>query len=407
MDRDENKQIKEKHVYTVSELTKYVRMIIEDSFPGVWVEGEISNFVFHTSGHMYFSLKDAGAVLKCACFKRANEKLKFRPKDGMKVICFGSVSVYEARGDYQLIVEEIEPKGIGALQLQFQQLKEKLLKEGLFDERHKIPIPYLPTRIGIVTSPTGAAIRDILNISRRRFSNVEIIINPVKVQGESAKNEIARAVCEFNELKNVDVIIVTRGGGSLEDLWPFNEEVVARALYASELPVISAVGHEIDFTISDFVADFRAPTPSAAAELVIPKKDDLVKIVTTHIARLKNALVGRIDMLTEKLARLRESYILRQPLNLVTQYEQKIDDLTKGLALGIDHLVKRREEKFRLFIGKLDVLSPLSILKRGYSITTSMKDGSIIKEAASLEKGDVVETKLGKGKFRSRVESIE
>ncbi|MFA5500139.1 MAG: exodeoxyribonuclease VII large subunit, partial [Candidatus Omnitrophota bacterium] len=204
---------KEKHIYSVSELTKYIRVIIEDSFPGVWVEGEISNFVLHTSGHMYFSLKDASSVLKCAMFKRANEKLKFSLKSGMKVIVFGSVSVYEARGDYQLIAEEIEPKGVGALQMQFQQLKEKLQKEGLFDDRYKVPIPFLPTRIGVVTSPTGAAIRDILNIARRRFQNVEIIINPVKVQGADAKDEIAAAIRQFNELKNIDVMIVGRGGG--------------------------------------------------------------------------------------------------------------------------------------------------------------------------------------------------
>src|SRR3989338_4507395 len=242
---------KEKRIYSVSELTRYIRVIIEDSFPGIWVEGEISNFTLHSSGHIYFSLRDANAVLKCAFFRRANEKLKFRLKNGMKVICFGSISVYEARGDYQLIVEEIEPKGIGALQLQFEQLKEKLQKEGLFDAKHKVPIPFLPTRIGIVTTPTGAAIQDILNIARRRFSNVEIIINPVKVQGADAKDEIAGAVRQFNKLKNIDVMIVTRGGGSMEDLWPFNEEVVARAIYGSEIPVISAVGHEIDYTISD------------------------------------------------------------------------------------------------------------------------------------------------------------
>jgi len=306
---------KEKHIYTVGELTKYVRVILEDSFPSVWVEGEMSGFVLHTSGHMYFTLKDAGAVLGCAMFARSNAKLKFKPANGMKVICFGKVSVYEARGNYQLIVEEIEPKGVGALQLQFQQLKERLYKEGLFDDRHKVAIPQLPTRIGVVTSPTGAAIRDILNIVRRRFSNIEIIINPVKVQGEGAKDEIARAIRQFNELDNIDVMIVTRGGGSLEDLWPFNEEVVARAIYESRIPIISAVGHEIDYTISDFAADFRAPTPSAAAELVIPNKEDLIKLIETSAIRLKNAISGKIGLLAEKLATLKESYVLRQPLN--------------------------------------------------------------------------------------------
>jgi exodeoxyribonuclease VII large subunit len=397
---------KEKHIYSVSELTKYIRVIIEDSFPSVWVEGEISNLVLHSSGHIYFSVRDANASLKCAFFRRANEKLKFKLKDGMKVICLGAVSVYEARGDYQLIVEEVEPKGIGALQLQFQQLKERLYKEGLFDERHKVEIPHLPTRIGIVTSPTGAAIRDILNIVRRRFSNIEIIINPVKVQGAGAKDEIAAAIRGFNKLKNIDVMIVTRGGGSLEDLWPFNEEVVARAIYDSEIPVISAVGHEIDYTISDFVADFRAPTPSAAAELVIPRKEDLLRTIETAATRLKNALSGKLKMLEERLSGLKESYALKQPLNMIIQYEQMIDDLGKDLAIRIDHLVKMRQESFRFLTGKLETLSPLAILNRGYSITVKMPEGVIIKDARSLKKGDEVETKLGKGKFKARVEDV-
>lgn len=397
---------KEKHVYTVSELTKYIRVILEDSFPNVWIEGEISNFILHSSGHIYFSLRDASSSLKCAFFKRANEKLKFKLKDGMKVICFGSISVYEARGDYQLIIEEVEPKGIGALQLQFQALKERLAREGLFDEGRKIPIPFLPTRIGIVTSPTGAAIRDILNIARRRFSNVEIIINPVRVQGEGAKDEIANAIREFNKLQNIDVMIVTRGGGSLEDLWPFNEEVVARAIYDSEIPVISAVGHEIDYTIADFTADFRAPTPSAAAELVIPRKEDLINLINTAVTRLGNALDSKINILAEKLTTLRESYILRQPLNLIVQYEQGIDDLRKDMAIRIDHLIRIKGENFNLLTGKLETLSPLAILNRGYSITTKLPEGTILKDASLLKKGDEIETKLGRGKFKSRVEEV-
>ncbi|MDO8526033.1 MAG: exodeoxyribonuclease VII large subunit [Candidatus Omnitrophota bacterium] len=381
--------------------------MLEDSFPAVWIEGEISNFVLHSSGHMYFSLRDAGAVLKCAMFARSNAKLKFKPKDGMKVICFGKISVYEARGDYQLIAEEIEPKGIGALQLQFQQLKERLQKEGLFEQSHKVAIPFLPTRIGIVTSPTGAAIRDILNIARRRFSNVEIIINPVKVQGESAKNEIAKAIQQFNELKNIDVMIVTRGGGSLEDLWPFNEEVVARAIYESRIPVISAVGHEIDYTISDFTADFRAPTPSAAAELVIPRKEELAGLINTATTRLNNALREKLNRLAERLKSVQESYILRQPLNIITQYGQKIDDFRKDMAIRIDHLLKIRSENHNLLKSKLEAFNPLAILKRGYSVTAKMPDGFILKETGALKIGDMVETKLGKGKFRSKVEEIE
>ena len=396
--------VKEKHIYTVSEINRYIRMILEDSFPAVWIEGEITNFVLHSSGHMYFSLRDAGSVLKCAMFKRSNEKLKFRPKDGMKVIAFGKISVYDVRGDYQLIIEEIEPKGIGALQLQFEELKKALAREGLFDASHKVPIPYLPTKIGIVTSPTGAAIRDILNIARRRFSNVEIIINPVKVQGADAPKEISEAVKQFNRLNNVDVIIVTRGGGSLEDLWSFNEEVVARAIYASEIPVISAVGHEIDYTISDFAADFRAPTPSAAAELVIPRKEDLTGAINAFTERLKNALTSRLDIFSHRLNTLKDSYIMRQPMNLVLQYGQRIDDLVKDISVTVEHIVKMRQENFRLLVGKLSVLSPLAILSRGYSVTTKLPEGIILKGSRSVRKGDRVKTRLGDGQFTSIVE---
>ncbi|MDO8536196.1 MAG: exodeoxyribonuclease VII large subunit, partial [Candidatus Omnitrophota bacterium] len=347
-----------------------------------------------------------GSTLKCAFFKHANQKLKFKPKDGMKVICHGSVSLYEARGDYQLIVEEVEPKGIGALQLQFQQLKEKLQKEGLFDEKYKVPIPFLPTRIGVVTSPTGAAIQDILNIARRRFANIEIIINPVKVQGIDAKDEIAAAVKQFNELKNIDVMIVGRGGGSLEDLWPFNEEVVARAIFASKIPVISAVGHEVDYTISDFVADLRAPTPSAAAELVIPRKEDLTNLINTALERLKNAISGKLDTLKDKLYNLKDSYILRQPLNYIIQRQQRIDDLRKDMSVRMDHIADMSGERFNRIISKLEALSPVSILKRGYSITKKLPEGIIVKEAISLRPGDYIETRLGQGKFKSRVEEI-
>jgi len=253
-----------KHVYTVSELTFNIRARLEQNFGTVWVEGEISNFVNHQSGHMYFSIRDKQSVLSCVLFRSMNAHLKFEIKNGMQVLCFGKISVYDKRGQYQLYVERIEPKGAGALTIAFEQLKEKLNKEGLFDEAGKIPIPYLPTRVGVITSPTGAAIRDILNVAKRRFSNIEIILNPVRVQGDMAKGEIVEALDLFNTLENVDVIILGRGGGSLEDLWPFNEEMVARAVYRSGIPVVSAVGHEVDWTICDFVSDKRAPTPSAA-----------------------------------------------------------------------------------------------------------------------------------------------
>ncbi|MDO8535888.1 MAG: exodeoxyribonuclease VII large subunit [Candidatus Omnitrophota bacterium] len=267
-------------------------------------------------------------------------------------------------------------------------------------------MPFLPTRIGVVTSPTGAAIQDILNIARRRFANIEIIINPVKVQGIDAKDEIAAAVKQFNELKNIDVMIVGRGGGSLEDLWPFNEEVVARAIFASKIPVISAVGHEVDYTISDFVADFRAPTPSAAAELVIPRKEDLINLINTARDRLNNAMLGGLDALRERLDNLKESYVLRQPLNYIIQQEQRIDDLVKDISLRIGHVVDMSSEKFGSLTSKLEALSPLSILNRGYSITKRLPEGSVLKDAGMLKSGDLVETRLGSGKFKSRVEEI-
>lgn len=393
-----------KHVYTVSELTREARMLLESAFPSVWVEGEISNFTSHSSGHMYFSLKDEGAVLNCAIFKAENQLLKFIPKDGMKVLCNGRVSIYDKQGRYQLYVQSMEPKGLGALQLAFQQLKERLQKEGLFDPAHKKPIPFLPQRIGVVTSPTGAAIRDILNISRRRFQNIEIIINPVRVQGEDAASEIANAISEFNEYGKIDVIIVARGGGSLEDLWPFNEEIVARAIYNSKIPIISGVGHEVDFTISDFAADVRAPTPSAAAELVIPEKEKLISSMETSYRRLTNAFLHKINMLKENLRQLKDSYILKQPLNLVLQMKQRLDDLTHDLVIRTSHVIELNKEEFNTLAGKLGVLSPLAVLSRGYSITFKLPEGKAVKDTKQLRWGDRVETRLEKGKFISIVE---
>lgn len=370
-----------RYIYKVSELTSSIKLILEDSFPNIWVEGEISNLRCPSSGHIYFTLKDDRSELKSVFFKSDNEKIKFDIKDGMHVICSGRISVYEKQGVYQLYITSLEPKGIGALQLAFEQLKEKLFKEGLFDESRKKPLPMLPDRIGIVTSSTGAAIMDILKVLKRRFSNVEVVINPVKVQGEGAKEEIANAITEFNNMDNVDVIIVGRGGGSLEDLWAFNEEIVARAIYGSKIPIISAVGHETDWTISDFVADLRAPTPSVAAELVIAKKSELI---------------DALDNIEKKL----KSF----PVDIVKEYEQHLDDMELGLNLRLKHYLELKEENFKLASEKINMLSPLGILKRGYSITYKLPEGEILKDAGVLGKGDMVETRLSKGIFRSRVE---
>lgn len=400
----------EKHIFTVSELTKLIRVTLEDTFREVWVEGEISNFTKHTSGHMYFSLKDEGAVLDCVLFRSVNQKIKFELKSGMHVVSFGRISVYDKKGRYQLYVDKIEPKGIGALQIAFEQLKDKLQKEGLFDESRKKPIPYLPTRIGVVTSPTGAAIRDILNVVKRRFQNVEVILNPVKVQGDEAKEEIARAIGEFNEFnrstvkkERIDVLIIGRGGGSMEDLWPFNEEVVARAIFASLIPIISAVGHEVDWTISDFTADKRAPTPSAAAELAIPRKEDLISRLDGLTDRLDSSIMDKITFLEDKLKNLRESYILKQPINIIEQYQQRVDDLTRNAEVRATHILDLKKAAFSTVCGKLNMLSPFKVLSRGYSITTQLATGKVLKDAEKLKKGDRVRTRLDKGAFISEV----
>ena len=371
------------YIYTVSELTSSIKLILEDSFPKIWVEGEISNFKAHTSGHFYFTLKDQKSEIKCVFFKGDNMKIKFDIDNGMRVMCFGRVSIYEKQGAYQLYVKNVEPKGVGALQLAFEQLKEKLFKEGLFDEGRKKRVPLLPERIGIVTSPTGAAIRDMLNVLKRRFPNVEILINPVRVQGEGAKEEIKSAIEDFNRLSNVDVIIVGRGGGSIEDLWAFNEELVARAISSSEIPIISAVGHEIDWTISDFASDLRAATPSVAAELVIAKKDELKE----RLDSIENAL---------------KSF----PLNAVRDYEQRLDEIEEGLDLRFKHYIELKDREFTLLSEKLGILSPLSILNRGYSITFKLPERDIVKKKMSLNKGDQIETRLSAGSFTARVESV-
>ena len=397
----------EKRVYKVSELTRYIRTVLEETFSHVWVEGEISNFVKHTSGHMYFSLKDEQSVISSVFFKNVNQNLKFKMEDGLHVVCFGRIGVYDKRGQYQLYVERVEPKGLGALQLAFEQLKDKLRKEGLFDEARKEKIPYLPYRIGIITSPTGAAIRDILKVTRQRFQNVDLVIDPVRVQGKGSELEIAQAIKDLNRFDDIDVIIVGRGGGSLEDLWAFNEEIVARAIFDSRIPIVSAVGHEVDWTIADFVADLRAPTPSAAAERVIPKKEDLKKSIENALARLKNALLAKISTKETNLRQLKESYVFRQPLNIVQQYQQRVDDLAKGMRLRMGHIIEMSRSASSSIIGKLNSLNPFAVLERGYSITMKLPGNRVVKDVRSVKKGDRFRTRLSKGEFISKVERIE
>jgi exodeoxyribonuclease VII large subunit len=393
-------------ILTISELTRRIRSSLEQEFFNLWVVGEISNLKKPSSGHIYLTLKDTGAQLQAVMFRPLASRIKFEVKDGMEVLAFGSVTVYEPRGQYQLIIESIEPKGIGALQLAFLQLKEKLGKEGLFDPAHKKPLPLLPRKIAIVTSLTGAAIKDILNVINRRFPRVEIVIYPVKVQGEGAALEIAQAIYDLNTLPDIDVMIVGRGGGSLEDLWAFNEEVVARSIYASKIPVISAVGHEIDVTISDLVADKRALTPTEAGELVVPRydllKDSLEKIKT----RLAQALYNKILLIKNQLLRVKNSFAFKRPFDKVVMLRQKLDEFVQRLATMGKHAVELERERLAGFANRLDSVSPLKVLGRGYSITTRENDVRPIKSAETITVGTQLKTRFFRGGVVSSVIEI-
>lgn len=442
----------QQNIYTVSELTQKIKENLETNFFMVRVEGEISNLKIPFSGHSYFSLKDEGSQLKAVMFKSKNRYLKFELADGQLVVASGSISVYEPRGEYQVIVEYIEPKGVGALQLAFEQLKQKLMEEGLFDPKYKKSIPLLPQRIGIITSSTGAAIRDILKVINRRFANVNIIINPVRVQGDGAANEIAQAIEEMNELSEIDVIIVGRGGGSIEDLWAFNEEIVARSIFASNIPVISAVGHEIDYTISDFVADLRAPTPSAAAELVVQNKEELLNRLNSMKSRLYNTFKNKLDshrtyfnMLSQKrvlldpkrriydwqqkvddfggrlatsfsfqlrhsIERLRSIHrnlLYHHPAAKIANYQQVIQELKKKIIMGERHYLEIKHKELENVLGKLDTLSPLSILKRGYSICRKLPRLEVIKKAKEVKVEDRINVKVSEGEIFCRVEEVK
>jgi exodeoxyribonuclease VII large subunit len=437
-------------IYSVSRLTLEVKSLLENHFAYLWVEGEISNLRIPSSGHLYFTLKDEASQIRGVMFRLQSRQLKFAPEDGLQVIVYGRVTVYEPRGEYQIVVEHMEPKGLGSLQLAFVQLKEKLAREGLFDPAHKKPLPFLPQKIGIVTSPTGAAIQDILQIINRRFANVHILLYPVKVQGTGAAQEIARAIDGLNQIPDLDVIILGRGGGSLEDLWAFNEEAVARAIFKSRIPVISAVGHEIDFTIADFVADLRAPTPSAAAELVVRNKIELSQSLQGLKNRLGLAASGTVEDLTERLSSL--THRLADPRKTLIDQRLHLDDLCSRLLNGVEQSNSRRGERLRSkwqhllllhperriaehslrltqlwrqlatslqttlhrnrqraegCMGKLHSLSPLAVLGRGYSIARLLPTREIIRQASRLKVNDPVSIKVHEGEFITRVEEIQ
>ena len=393
--------------FTVSEISRGIRTSLEHKFSNIGVLGEISNVRKPSSGHIYLTLKDKNSQLQAVVFRNSASRIKFELKDGMEVISFGSITVYEPRGQYQLIINKIEPKGIGALQLAFQQLKEKLEKEGLFDSAHKKPLPFIPQKIGIVTSPTGAAIKDILNIIDRRLANVEILIYPVKVQGEGAAQEIAEAITGLNSDSDIDVIIAGRGGGSMEDLWAFNEEVVARSIYSSRIPIISAVGHEIDITIADLVADKRALTPSEAGELVVPRKDLLIEKIEKFKARLLQSLTGKLRLSKEKLVIIGNSYAMKQPFDRLNRWQQRLDEFAQRLNLNITHALNTEREKLSGIAGKLESLSPLNVLKRGYAITTRLENSKPLRNIIDLSKGDKIKINLSKGSIISEILSVE
>jgi exodeoxyribonuclease VII large subunit len=397
-------ELQRPRIYSVSELTAELKVLIEGTFTGVWVEGEISNFKHHTSGHMYFTLKDDRGQLRAVMFRGSNRGLQFRPEDGLAVVVFGNVTIYEPRGEYQVYVEFMEPKGLGALQLAFEQLKTRLEAEGLFDPARKRPIPLLPEKIGLVTSPSGAAIRDILQIIHRRFANVKILILPVRVQGENAASEIVEGLEVLNKREDLDVIIVARGGGSIEDLWAFNEEPVARAIYASQTPVISAVGHETDFTIADFVADVRAPTPSAAAEMVISRKAELIQRVDDFVSRLVSYMRYRVERSGERLRSLDRQVRLLSPLERIKRQRERLGEEVSTLQSIMSHRLALWRGELRTAAARLDSLSPLAILARGYSVCRLLPGLSIVTRAASVAKGGRVEVLLAEGGLICRVE---
>jgi len=396
-----------RRVYTVSALTTEVKAVLEDSFPAIWVEGEISNFKHHTSGHMYFTLKDAQAQIRGVMFRGHNRLLRFQPTDGLAVLVCGAVTVYERRGDYQITAEFMEPKGVGALQLAFEQLKARLEAEGLFRDSRKRPLPLLPRKIGIVTSPTGAVIRDMLTIIGRRFPGLEVLIHPVAVQGAGAAGEIAAALRRLGSREDLDVLIVARGGGSLEDLWAFNEEIVARALAASPIPVISAVGHETDVTIADFVADLRAPTPSAAAELVVAQRDELRQRVDELTARGLSALQRVMTVRRSRVEMLGRHLLLLSPVARLARQADRLQDLRRRLGAWWVLFRTVRSERLARAAATLESLSPLGILGRGYSICFALPGRRILKAAAEVNQGSTVAVRLHQGELQCVVRAVQ
>lgn len=397
-------------IFTVSQLNRVVRDLLEAGLPALWLEGEISNFTHHRNGHMYFTLKDESAEIEAVMFASQNALLQFTPADGQKVIAFGQITLYERKGRYQITVYEMRPAGIGKLQLEFERLKERLQTEGLFDARFKQPIPRFPERIGIVTSPEGAALRDILKILRERYPIVEVLLFPAKVQGEGASAEIAEAIRAANHyaLKRepIDTLIVTRGGGSLEDLWAFNEEPVARAIFESSIPIISAVGHEVDITIADLVADVRAPTPTAAAQIAVPDKRELIEFAQSVRERSQQLISGRIDGYLLRIEMLRRSRGLHRPIQLLREHQQSLDHASELLLRTMQQRLTRHQERWHSLVQRLESVNPVSVLRRGFAVVES-EAGQLVRSVEQVRVGERVKIRLHQGKLLSRIEAKE
>jgi exodeoxyribonuclease VII large subunit len=393
-----------KHIYTVTEITQAIKGLLEDKVGEVWIEGEVSNFKAATSGHFYFSLKDQNALIWAAMFAYANKGLKFKLEDGLKVICFGKIDVYGPSGQYKIVVERIEPQGIGAQQLAFEQLKKRLQQEGLFDLAHKKPLPLMPFSVGIITSSKGAAVRDILQILKKGASCVDVIIRSVRVQGEHAAREIVEAVEELNSFAKTDLIILSRGGGSSEDLWPFNEEIVARAIHSSGLAVISAVGHQINITLADLVADIFVETPSAAAKIIVDRKNAMISELTNFRHEMDFSINDTIAGLKNRLIAL--THMLKSPADRLLEKQQLLDELSASLNYNIRNSLELAKERSNSLIQRLGTLSPLSILSRGYSLSMLMPQGAILKDVGQIKPGDQLKTVLHKGAFTSLVQEV-
>ena len=390
---------------TVSQVTKQIQQLLEETFHSVWVVGEISNFERAHSGHCYLTLKDERAQLRAIIWSSTARRLRFELENGMEVVCSGYINVYAPRGSYQLIIQHIEPRGVGALQLAFQKLYQKLARQGLFDPQRKRPLPVLPRLIAVVTSPAGAAIRDFLQVLAKRRFGADILIFPVRVQGEGAAEEIADAIRTVNNLSvAVDCLVVTRGGGSLEDLWAFNEEVVVRAIVASRIPVISAVGHEVDVTLSDLAADVRALTPSHAAQLVSQKAEELGAELRHAGQRLRAALAATISQARSRWEAIARHSVFRRPFQRVHELAGRLDELDQRSATAIRRQLQSLRQRADDMAGRLDALSPLAVLGRGYSLTRRVSDGRLVRDASELSAGELIATRFARGEATSRVE---